>query len=165
LLEFQCSFFASGAHSLPRHPNTVNTHQLSATLDENRELTAPDQQDGPVLDHVAVMDPNSEESPNIPTTTTSTTTHQTTEVLALDKFFSMISKPVSPPILCTPSVLSTEPATPNHHIHERDSVALASQSQPIDTNRKSSRLAEKPQKNSWQKYYLISPRSFSKKIR
>jgi hypothetical protein len=149
LLEFQCSFFASGAHtshSLPRQPNTVNTHQLSATLDENRELTALDQRDGPVLDHASVMDLNSEESPDIPTTTTSTTTHQTTEVLALDEFFSMISKPVPPPILCTPSVLSTEPATPNNHIHERDSAAFASQSQPIDTNRKSSRLAEKHKK-------------------
>jgi hypothetical protein len=58
----------------------------------------------------------------------------------------MISKPVPPPILCTPSVLSTEPATPNNHIHERDSAAFASQSQPIDTNRKSSRLAEKHKK-------------------
>jgi hypothetical protein len=165
LLEFQCSFIALGAHNLLRQPNTVNTHQVSATLDENRELTAPNQQDGPILDHAAVMDPNSEESPDIPTTTTSTTTHQTTEVLALDEFFSMISKPVPPPIFCTPSVLSTEPATPNNHIHERDSAALASQSQPIDTNRKSSRLAEKHKKNSWQKYYSISPRSFSKKIR
>jgi hypothetical protein len=136
LLEFQCSFIALGAHNLLRQPNTVNTHQVSATLDENRELTAPNQQDGPILDHAAVMDPNSEESPDIPTTTTSTTTHQTTEVLALDEFFSMISKPVPPLIFCTPSVLSTEPATPNNHIHERDSAALASQSQPIDTNRR-----------------------------
>jgi hypothetical protein len=30
----------------------------------------------------------------------------------------MISKPVPPPILCTPSVLSTELGTPNNHIHE-----------------------------------------------
>lgn len=58
-------------------------------------------------------------------------------------------------------ILGNNTATPTNHTQGGLCYVLASQTQPIDTKRKSFRLAGK--KNTWQKYYSVRQRSFGKK--